>query len=149
MEFILLKPMFGIDLPDRLPVTFFLFLCFLCSVPVGKHKNSTHFLKRKGNNFSHVCVYAYTHIHMCVCIYIKKPVCITLCILKIFFLCITWQQSEKVIVKIGGKKHSRKRKYRLGELRHSVQNMMFLLFFYFHDNVYVHKVKYLVNNLLV
>lgn len=73
MEFIPLKPMFGKDLSDLLPVIFFFFLSFsmlLCSVPVGKHKNSTHFLKRKGNNFSHVCVYACTHIHMCVRIYI-------------------------------------------------------------------------------
>lgn len=63
---------------------FFSFSMLLCSVPVGKHKNSTHFLKRKGNNFPHVCVYTCTHICMCVYLYLKTRMHISMYIKNTF-----------------------------------------------------------------
>lgn len=83
MEFILLKAMFGIDLPDLLPAIF----SFYASPSSASWKNiKTHFLKRKGNKFSYVCVYARTHIHMCVYIHIYKNLCVYLYVKNSFFM---------------------------------------------------------------
>lgn len=107
MEFILLKAMFGIDLPDLLPAIF----SFYASPSSASWKNiKTHFLKRKGNKFSYVCVYARTHIHMFVCIYIYIKTSVYICMLKTLSSC----NRKKVLVKTGDKK-GRKKKYRLGE----------------------------------
>lgn len=63
----------------------FFFLCFPLQCQLEKYENSTHFLKRKGNKFSCVCVYVCTHIHMCVYIHIYKNLCVYLYMLKTLF----------------------------------------------------------------
>lgn len=71
MEFILLKPMFGIDLPYRLPVIFFLFLCFSVQCQLENIKTLLIFSREKEIIFP-MFVYIHAPTYVCVYIYISK-----------------------------------------------------------------------------